>query len=136
MNKRQALFFVFRDRFPTLEDDFLALEPGQSVRVLPADDSAMWLELTEIQGRVRVAMHGSRGHTSAAFSDRAVQDAMLRELKFLRNIAEFTPQQIWQQDSAGNLIWANHAYLATSDQFMGTDNNNLRSRISSDFYCA
>jgi PAS domain-containing protein len=108
MTARQAVFFIFRDRFPTLEQ-------GKSMRVLPADDSQMWIELTEIKGRRRIALHGSQGEANTTFSDHAVQSAMVKELTFLRTVAEYTPQQIWQQDPEGKLLWANHAYLATSD---------------------
>jgi PAS domain-containing protein len=125
MTRREATVFAFRERFPTLGDDMLKLEPGQSMRVLPADDSSMWLELTEISGRIRLSLNGSRGDTSAAFSNSAVQESMVTELNFLRTVAEFTPQQIWQQDAKGKLLWANHAYLATSDQMIGASDKTI-----------
>lgn len=119
MSKRQAVVHVFRDRFPTLYTDIMTLGPGDTKRVLSADHSPNWLELADIGGRVRLTLNGTQGDYGMGFSDRVLQDAMASELSFLRQLTENAPQQIWQQDGRGHVIWANRAYLGLSDKLNG-----------------
>ena len=125
MSDLQATLFTFHDRFPTLGERLLDLQENQTLRVLPADSTPIWIELSKKEGLIKLSLHGSGKITTEEPSDQTVQYTTRSELELLRNIAEFTPQQIWQQDEKGQLVWANHAYLATSDYLLNASANSV-----------
>ena len=125
MSDLQATLFTFRDRFPTLGERLLDLQKSQTLRVLPADSTPMWIELSKKEGLIKLSLHGSGQITTEEPSNQTVQYTTRSELDLLRNIAEFTPQQIWQQDEKGQLVWANHAYLTTSDYLLNASANSV-----------
>ncbi len=120
MTGRQAVERLLGKRFPNLGQEMDALLPDQASRLSPDDQSDDWIDLCKIAGHTRLTFchpdcSGSVG------SD--IVSAITSELDFLRSVAEYSPQQIWQQDAKGNIVWANHAYLAMSDSVIGIPNS-------------
>lgn len=115
---QQVVERLFRHRFPTLGQEMDALLPNRTTRLAEVGGAGGWIELCKTAGRTRMTLN-----TLDNTGQDIAQTAMMSELEFLRQIAESAPQQIWQQDDKGNIIWANRAYLALSDQVLQNVND-------------
>ena len=118
MSDLQATLFTFRDRFPTLGERLLDLQKSQTLRALPTDSTPMWIELSKKEGLIKLSLHGSGQITTEEPSNQTVQYTTRSELDLLRNIAEFTPQQIWQQDFFAEIKQSSNYDLLTLFMFL------------------
>ena len=115
MNDREAVSHVLSTRFPTLEATIDRLERNELQTLTATDDSAISLELNEIDGLVQMKLIGTCAQDGITISALAAQDSMLSELTKLRNLADKSPHLVWQQDGDGHLNWANESYLDLCD---------------------
>ncbi|MEJ6396621.1 PAS-domain containing protein [Yoonia sp. 208BN28-4] len=112
---QQKVERLFRHRFPSLGQEMDALLPNRTTRLAEVAGTGGWIELCKTAGRTRLTLLAADGDLNDI-----TQTAMVSELEFLRNIAETAPQQIWQQNDKGHVIWANRSYLALSDRVLQT----------------
>ena len=123
---RQAVLTVFQDRFPTLDYIMSQVGPGASETLSAADGSAQRLKVEDIDGNLRLTLEGASIEDHENLTADAVQEGVARELSFLRDLTDQTPQLIWTQDFSGKLTWANAAYLTLSDQCLGHREDDLQ----------
>ncbi len=115
MNDRESVLHVLGARFPTLTTIIEKIERNEVQTLVAADNSAISLELTEMNGLVQIKLLGTCAQDGLTISAIAAQDALLGELTMLRNLADQSPNLVWQQDEDGQLSWANQSYLNLSD---------------------
>lgn len=123
---RQAVIALFQDRFPTLDYVMSHLSPGTTENMTAADDSGHSLQIEDLEGLVRLTLMGASQDDHAFISDNAAQEGLSREVSFLQDLTNTTPQMIWTQDFHGKLTWANAAYMTLSDQLSGQKDNETR----------
>ncbi|UWQ99514.1 PAS-domain containing protein [Rhodobacteraceae bacterium S2214] len=127
MNERESMLHILSARFPTLNTVMDRIGRNEVHTLTATDDSAISLEVTEIDGLIQVKLIGTCTQDSLTISAIAAQDAMLDELTMLRNIADKSPHMVWQQDSDGQLNWANQAYLDLCDLISDDQNKSVKS---------
>jgi PAS domain-containing protein len=115
MNDRESVLHVLGGRFPTLDTTMGRIKTNEVETIVATDNSAISLEITEIQGLIQMKLLGTCSQDGLTISSFAAQDALLNELAMLRDLTDKSPQLIWQQDRDGQLNWANAAYLDLSD---------------------
>jgi len=115
MTDRESVLHVLGGRFPTLESELVKIERNDVQTLAAADDSSISLELKEIDGLVQMTLLGTCAQDGLSIGAIAAQDALLSELTMLRNLADQSPNLVWQQDDEGRLSWANQSYLNLSD---------------------
>lgn len=113
-------------RFNGLAETIANLTPGSRETVLGAENDPLWLEVNRADGLTRITLYGQDGIDGTAVAQLMTQDAQTSELSMLRDLVEDAPQLIWQEDEAGNLKWANEAYLEFADRLRG--GQNMRSK--------
>ncbi len=112
----QAILTLFQDRFPTLGYIISEVTNNQAETITAADGSTQSMVIEDVDGMTRLSLHGATSDGHQELTDIAMQEGMTRELSFLRDVIDTTPQLAWTQDFTGKLTWANAAYMALSDQ--------------------
>lgn len=109
----ERLLGVLEKQFPDLRTQSadVALVGRKSVSSQPPDSGAV--DLTYMDGVVRVSLRRADGRDDP--TERLIVEAMEQELNLLRSIGDNAPQLIWQCNDAGDLVWANRAYLDLAD---------------------
>jgi PAS domain-containing protein len=127
MSDRESVMHVFEGRFPKLGSIMGQLHQDEVRTLVATDNSAISLELTEIDGLLQIKIFGTCPQDGFTISEIAAQDASLRELSMLRNLTDKSPQLIWEQDVDGKLNWANAAYLELSDTLFDDQDKAVKS---------
>lgn len=127
MNDRQAVSHVLGTRFPTLDATIDRLERNEVRTLTATDNSAISLEINEIDGLIQLKLIGTCAQDGLTISALAAQDAMQTELIMLRNLADQSPNIVWQQDADGQLNWANESYLDLCDLLSGNRERAVKS---------
>ena len=124
LSEFNALMQVLGPHFPKLRG---ALEnpPTTKTRIDGVETTSLWLEISETDGRLRIAMNGVQGPEQIGQSATIAQDVRLSELAMMRDLTQNTPQLIWQEANDGKLLWANQTYLEFVDQMQSPDGNDL-----------
>ncbi|MBK5934053.1 PAS domain-containing protein [Rhodovulum imhoffii] len=104
------LMAILRPRFPDLKTELKTLHdraPGGQDVVLHEPGGTGTLRLRRHRQTLRLTLTGPDRGGAAEATVRALHD----ELEIHRAALEAAPVLIWQQDKAGDVIWANRAYL-------------------------
>ena len=119
MDEYTAALHVLSPHFPTLAD---AVEDADSrgMRIDGHGNEGLWLEVNRTGGLLRLAVNGQAGPREVPMAEVIQQDVRLAELVMLRDMTRHSPQLIWQENSEGRLIWANHTYLEFCDRVGAT----------------
>jgi PAS domain-containing protein len=96
-------------RFPNLRSQCADLADLGRKNIPAADNSDTVVDATYLDGIVRLEMNCEADGVDPA--ERLIVAAMEQELTLLRSIGDNAPQLIWQCTPAGELAWANRAYL-------------------------
>jgi PAS domain-containing protein len=96
-----------KPRFSGFEAALARLPEDGTFRQIGADPSKPLSVLAEhIGGLTRITLSSQRG-----IVDSLAHAAMTEELKLLREIAAAEPSLVWQQNTQGDVVWANASYL-------------------------
>lgn len=120
MDDYDAALHVLAPHFPALREK-LEHEIPDTLRIDGTRQDRLWLEARQTDGMLRLAIKGQTHPNDLSASDVIERDVSLSELAVLRDMTRHTPQLIWQEDSDGRLIWANHAYLSFHDDVQASD---------------
>ena len=96
-------------RFPDLRAQCADLADLGRKTIPATDNSDTVVDATYLDGIVRLEMTCEANGVDPA--ERLIVAAMEQELTLLRSIGDNAPQLIWQCSPAGELAWANRAYL-------------------------
>lgn len=115
----------FGPMFPDLEARVLTL-PTDGQFLLPSRDGItppMVLRGEHIGGLRRLTLVGTDGELRQPSRDAAVEAALQHEVSSLRNVLSNAPALIWTETLAGEVVWANQAYLLRAVDLLpeGTD---------------
>lgn len=110
-----AMFDALGTQFPKLStaisDPSLGLD-----RLFCEDDPSFWIDLEYTADTVRVALNGQTENAGHSLAKLLVESDRDLEVSLMRDVSQYTPQLIWQEDQSGTFLWANHAYLKLSRQ--------------------
>lgn len=102
-------------RLPGLDQQLASLAERGTVELASGGDRPLQLRAEHLQGLARITVTDplaeGRGTMVDALSLRAMED----EIAQLRAMTETNPAPAWHQNAAGDVIWANRAYLALAD---------------------
>ena len=118
LSDRDAVIAALARPFPDLRQHLLDLTAGSRRTVVSATDSQLSIQLTDEQGLTRICLQARDCDAPGRHYDDLERASMRDELNQLRRILRDTPQLIWTEDAAGELIWANAAYLSYADRLM------------------
>lgn len=107
------LVTALEPRFPDLRAQGADVATSGQKTVASEGPGKDMVEMTYLDGVVRVALLSPQNSTDP--TERLIVDAMEQELTLLRSIGDNAPQLIWQRNTAGDLVWANRAYLDLVD---------------------
>ena len=110
----QALVGMLSRRFPDLPQQLADLPASGQISVAAAQ-GAEALHAQYCEGLLRLSLN-----LGDERFDRLAVCAMEEELEMLRSIAEDAPQLIWKENAAGEVIWANRAYLVLTERLFPT----------------
>ena len=114
----EALMHVLERQFPDLRGQIKSL-PANDQKVIEAlDEKGLRVRISDDRGLTRISLESAEAETTIDRYEELERAAQSDELDLLRTIARDTPQLIWHEDSKGNLIWANAAYLSYADRQM------------------
>ena len=115
-----ALSTQFPKLLQTLQDQTFGLS-----RLYGDGDPSFWVDLDHGDETLRVAINGHRADEKPTLSEVLAIDVRDAEISLLRDVSQHTPQLIWHEDSAGKVMWVNHAYAALCDK-ISSDRVELR----------
>lgn len=115
MTEYEAALHVLGLHFPKLHETLAAHQTGKVV-VHDGCPDALAVAVERAGSTLRLTISGKVGDRTTNVSEVIERDVRLSELAMLRELTQHTPQLIWQENKAGRLIWANHAYLMFSDR--------------------
>ena len=127
MTEKQSVIHVLGARFPTLDRTIKQLGHNETQTLHATDNSAISLEVSEIDGLMQLKLRGTCTQDTLNISEIAAQDALVSELTMLRNLTDQSPHLIWQQGADGQLNWANASYLSLSDALSGNEEKAVQS---------
>lgn len=111
--------------FPQLHTELADLVHKGRLELTAADDSGYQLQAEWRSGLAHLALIQTRHEGSMIALDRLGYAAMEDELETLRHCAGQAPILIWRTDSAGNVVWANGAYLSLAAHAAPADSGGL-----------
>ena len=114
----EALMHVLERQFPDLRGQIRALSTNEQKIVEAVDETGLRIRISDDQGLTRISLESAEAETTIHRYEEMERAAQTEELDLLRSIARDTPQLIWHEDTKGNLIWANAAYLSYADRQM------------------
>lgn len=117
MTEYEAALHVLGLHFPKLDDALAAHQSGK-ISVDDGCPEALSVAIEKAGTTLRLTITGRIGHNATDVAEVIERDVRLSELAMLRELTQHTPQLIWQENKAGRLTWANHAYLMFSDRLM------------------
>jgi len=97
-------------RFPGFIDRMRRLPTDGSTLITEAGGASQ-LSATWLDGVTRLTLHVPQAGERLDLPDAQSLAAITAELDTLRDVVEAMPTPAWQQDEAGNVSWANSAYL-------------------------
>lgn len=115
MTEYDATIHVLALHFPDLPQ-ILQSDAEDPVRLESRGTEGLYLTAKQTGGKLRLAVSGRDEAGPDGAADIIERDIRLAELFMLRDLTQHTPQLIWQEDLAGRLLWANHAYLSFCDR--------------------
>lgn len=86
---------------------------------LVAQAGAMRLIAEDVNGLARITLIDPQAEGHGVLVDTLSHRALEDELDLLRQIADLSPALSWREDAAGQVVWANRAYLARSGALDG-----------------
>lgn len=115
---------VLRPGFPEIGTNLADLGTRQTAKIAGSGACiGQTLEAEYWDGLVRIMIdRGDDGTATLAEPDQISLMALEEELSTLRALAEDSPQLIWKTDTAGEIIWANRAYLDRAFALGGSAN--------------
>lgn len=110
-----ALTALLERQFPSIRDELENLDETDDSKVLTSDGLGLTVTLRQNAGLTRIALGGDDAEDNNQFAaiERAAQT---EELTLLRNLTDNAPQMIWLENTHGELLWANAAYLSFGDK--------------------
>ena len=110
-----ALIALLERQFPRIRTTLAELDEAEGTKVLTSEGLGLKIALRLSGGLTRIALGDPEDGDYSKFTD-IERAAQIEELTLLRNLTENAPQLIWQEDSDGQLLWANTAYLEFGDK--------------------
>ena len=115
MSEYEATLHVLGAHFPNL-NGVLADQKSGTIRIDDGNPNALAIEIERLGSALRLTLTCGTDASAANLTEVIEHDVRLAELAMLRDLTQHTPQLIWQENTSGRLLWANHAYLNFSDQ--------------------
>lgn len=112
-----AMLHVLTPHFPKLRHA-LDQDTIETQRIDDGGTDSLWIEITKSYGHLRLTLAAQTESRPGGVTTVIERDIRMSELRLLRDFTQNTPQLIWQEDEAGKLIWANHAYLVFCDKLL------------------
>lgn len=109
----QRLIAFLSPRFPDMEARLATLPSSGNLSLAPTDPAAVSFSLQADWrgGLTRVRLTDRSSTTTAAEYDSLALRALEDEVSNLRSVVASTPALMWQENPAGEVMWANRAYL-------------------------
>lgn len=114
-DKQQELdhLLVFLERrFADLRQHLGQLVAVGEVELVAEDGSGLVLKASRKKGLTHLRLTDTRAEGSLVALDRLSFEAMREELDTLRGVVKHMPVLSWRQDAAGQVTWANSAYIS------------------------
>lgn len=105
---------VFEARFPGFSESISHLAERQSFRL--TNESGAEIDAEWRGGMARIVVTEARDGKPRAEADRFSVEALMQELATLRGVVDNAPMLVWKEDPAGDVRWANGAYIALAEQ--------------------
>lgn len=115
LSEYEATIHVLGAHFPNL-NGVIADHKSGTIRIDDGDSDALVIEIERSGAALRLTVTSSVDAGTVDLAEVIEHDVRLAELDMLRELTQHTPQLIWQENTSGRLVWANHAYLNFSDQ--------------------
>lgn len=106
-----AMLNAIEGEFPRLKTT-LSDSTVSDLRIRSESDASVFIDIQRTENRLRIALNGEE---NAAYDNatkrlsKATRDA---QTSLMHDITTHSPQLIWHEDDAGNLLWANDAYAS------------------------
>ena len=105
--------------FPDLEASLTRIGPAGQCTLYPAAGQNLRLDVRVQDNLLRLRLSDGSDEGTLVAIDRLSHEAAQRELALLRNVQRHLPCLVWQCDAAGQVIWANAAYIQALKDVQG-----------------
>lgn len=107
-----AFIASVRREFPHIKHKLI--DPSvEEFRIFGEADPKIYIDGKRTGDRMRISLNGDEDWTRELAALRMSCDALNAETALMKDITEHSTQLVWQEDSKGNLLWANSAYTQT-----------------------
>lgn len=107
----QSLLQHLKSAFPDIDQQLSALPDTGRLHLRAEDASGLELLAEWLSGTVRLTIIDTEEEAGGVLLDRLSLRAMNEETDILRRVCAKVPVLAWREDAAGQVIWANDAYL-------------------------
>ena len=119
MTALEQLLALLEPRFASLRDRLGALASAGRLELAADDGTGLSIIAQMRAGLVHLRVVDPQDGGALIALDRLSYQAMQDELATLRNVARAAPMLVWAQDSRGQIVWANDAYIDALSMVQG-----------------